>query len=309
MTNNIAANFSAGISGEYRLVITKPDGSTSDTGWFTNLILDSGLDRLGNGGGEPIFNYCRVGTGSTAPLNTQSALDAQIASTAAGAMSDTSSTNIGSPTYVTTHVFTCSFAQGSVVGNITEVGIGWRTTGNTLFSRALILDSSSSPISLTLTTIDQLTVYYRLKIVPPLTDSIGTVSISGTSYEYTTRVSNVDSFGLSQYLFTYDYFSSPGSAVAYGSGTTLGAITGTLIGGQLGGPTFSSLPYTDGNFYKDSTLLWSSSAVQSPIQGIAIKWGATYQSFGFQIVFTTLIPKSNTNTLTLTMRFSWGRTV
>lgn len=309
--NQNVINIGAGISGEYRLVVTKPDGTVStDTGWFKNLIVNQGLDRIGNGGLNPIFNYCRVGTGNSTPAVTQTSLDAQIAaSNAIGAA--TSNTNEGAPLYRTTLVNTCVFPQGSVIGNITEVGIGWATTGTTLFSRALILDNLGFPTSITLVAIDQLTVYYRVRIVPPLTDFSGSVTISGTPYNYTSRVASVGSFGNIQYLFTYDYFSSPGTSSTYAAGATLGAITAFGPTGTQSGTagSVSNGSYTNGNYYKDSNWSWSitQGLATGGIQAIRFSWGQTYQPFGFQVRFDTPIPKTNTNVLTLTMRFTWFR--
>jgi len=309
--NQNVINMGAGISGEYRLVVTKPDGSiSSDTGWFKNLIVNQGLDRIGNGGLNPIFQFCRVGTGTSTPVDTQTSLDAQIAaSNSIGAA--TSNTNEGSPLYRTTLVNTCIFPQGAVVGNITEVGIGWATTGATLFSRALILDNLGFPTSVTLVAIDQLTVFYRVRLVPPLTDFSGSVTISGTPYNYTSRVASAGSFGNVQFLFTYDYFSSPGGAVTYAAGATLGAITAYgPTGTQSGtGGSVSNGTYTNGNYYKDSNWTWSITQGNATggIQAIRFAWGQTYQPFGFQVRFDTPIPKVNTNVLTLTMRFTWFR--
>jgi len=302
--------FGSGISGEYRMIVTKPDGSTFDTGWFDNLILNQGLDRIGNGGLNPIFQFCRVGTGTSTPVVTQTSLDAQIAaSNSIGAA--TSTANSGSPLYETTLVNTCVFTQGSVVGNITEVGIGWATTGSTLFSRALILDNLGAPTSITLTAIDQLTVYYRVRIVPPLTDYTGSVVIASTTYNYTSRVASVGSFGNVQWIFTYDYFSSPGASATYAAGSTLGAITAYGPTGTQSGATgsVSNGTYTNGNYYKDSTWSWSITQGNATggIQAIRFSWGQTYQPFGFQIRFDTPIPKTNTNVLTLVMRFTWYR--
>ena len=309
MTDNVI-NFSSGIAGEYRMVVTKPDGSTFDTGWFDNLIVNQGLDRLGNGGLNPIFNYCRVGTGNSVPTVTQTQLDAQIAfSNTIGAATSTS--NSGSPLYQTTLINTCVFPQGAVVGTIAEVGIGWATTGTTLFSRALILDNLGSPTTITLVAIDQLTVYYRVRIVPPLTDFSGSVLISSTNYNYTTRVAQVASFGTNQYMFTYDYFSSPGASLTYGAGSALGAITSSgPTGAQTGtAGTVVNGSYTIGNYYKDSTWSWSISQglATGGIQAIRFTWGSIYQTFTFQLRFDNVIPKTNTNVLTLIMRFTWYR--
>lgn len=312
ITSQNTVSFGAGISGEYKIVITKPDGSISlDTGWFNNLILNTGLDRIGNAGASVIFRYCRVGTGTSTPVATQTALDAQVG--ASGSMgAATSTSNEGAPLYRSTQVFTCTFAQGAVVGNITEVGIGWETTGSTLFSRALILDNLGNPTSITLVAIDQLTVYYRVRIVPPLTDFSSSVIIASTTYNYTSRVASVGSFGTSQYLFTLgNYFSAGAASTTYEAGATLGSITAAGPTGTQSGTTgsVSTASYTDGTYYRDASWSWSITQGNAigGIQALRLTWGTTYQPFDYQIAFDSPIPKTNTNVFTLVTRFAWYR--
>lgn len=314
ITDQHAIKIGAGISGEYRIVVNKPDGTVStDTGWFKNLILDQGLDRIGSStGSEYVLRYCRVGTGNSTPAVTQTSLDAQIAASNFFNTA-TSGTNEGAPLYRTTLTHTCVFPQGSVIGNITEVGIGWATTGTTLFSRALILDNLGFPTSITLVAIDQLTVYYRVRITPPLTDTSSSVTISGTPYNYTVRVASVASFGNLTPLFNPGVFSgATSSPVTYAAGATLGAITATgPVGTATGGTTgiATNLTYSIGSYYKDSNWTWSITQGNATggIQAIRMQWGRPYATFQFQIRFDTPIPKTSTNVLTLTMRFTWFR--
>ena len=69
-------NLHTSLQGEYRLVINRQDGSQQDTGWFPNLILNQGLDRLGLGTNPyySIIRYAHVGSGTTAPAATQTGL-------------------------------------------------------------------------------------------------------------------------------------------------------------------------------------------------------------------------------------------
>lgn len=307
--NNITLG--TGISGEFRILINRSDGTTADTGWFKNMILDQGLDRLGNSGGQPVYNFARVGSGTSTPIGTQSQLDSQIAASAAGGAA-TANSNEGAPLYRTTLTHTYSFTQGAVIGNITEIGIGWATTGATLFSRALILDNLGSPTSITLVALDQLTVFYRLRIVPPLTDTTGSVTIGSTSYNYTARVLRAGTFGQNQFQYvSADYWTGGGSSTTYQAGATLGSIAANGMGGTQSGSagTASSASYTTGTYYRDTTFTWSISQGNATggIQGLILAWGSPYNPFNFQILFSAPIPKANTNVLSLVMRYSWTR--
>lgn len=301
------------LAGEYRMVVTRADGTEQDTGWFDNLVLNSGLDRIGNATSNfYVITNAQVGTGTSAPAATQTALDAWVAGSASST-SSSSITNSGAPNYETTRAWTFTFAQGAVVGNITEIGVGWATNGS-LFSRARILDNLGSPTSITLVALDQLTVYYRLKITPLVTDMTGTVVISSVSYPYTARVSNAGTFGNATWLFAGAQAGWSGSVVGiYGSagqtfaaGSVLGAITGspTLSSGSTG--TVAAGPYTAGTFYRDDVWTWNATQGNATGGIQCIVFPFAFSSVNFQYRFSTVIPKTNTNTLSLTTRISWA---
>lgn len=302
------------VSGEYNLVVTRPDGSTIETGWFDNLILDQGLDYMGEDSvqyGPVLVNNCHVGTGTSIPLVTQTSLDARIAGTGYSYWGNYSppavTVNLGTPTYASQTTYTFVFSQGAVVGNITEVGVGGDAgNGTDLFSRALILDGGGSPTSMTLLLIDQLTVYYRIKFLPTLTDSTGSVSISSISYGYTGRFADAGG--------TLVYFSGRAVVVGitvitvYAAGSALGAITSHPSGSATGGATYTKASYTPGSYYRDSTCSMSvgQANVTGGIQGILIQSGGS-GVINYQYHFDTPIPKDNTKVLSLTFRISWGR--
>jgi len=308
----IHINTKVALSGEYRLVV-KRNGEEIDTGWFKNLILNQGLDQLGTDN-EVLAGYARVGTGTTAPAFTDTTLEAQVAASESGP-DDTTIVNSGAPNYTTLTTYEYTFTQGAVVGNISEVGVGWATTGATLFSRALIVDNVGTPTTITLTSIDQLIIYYRLNASQPTTDTTTSVTISSVSYPYTIRTGNAASFANIGATFQYGYgFTKLNGVTLYGDDAALGAITGTLSGTPIassgsGGFTFTYPAYTPGSYYRDSTFsvaVGTGNAVGG-IGGIQLTWGAYNSSLQNQIVLPTPIPKTNTQVLTITQRFTWAR--
>jgi hypothetical protein len=303
--------FETKLSGEYRLVI-KRNGEEIDTGWFKNVILNQGLDQLGTDNAV-LLGYARVGTGTTAPVITNTTLEAQVAASESGPDS-TTIVNSGAPNYTTLSTFEYTFTQGAVTGNISEVGVGWATTGATLFSRALIVDNMGVPTTITLTSIDQLIIYYRLNASQPTTDTTTAVSISSVSYPYTIRTASAASF-CGNGTFNYGYgFTRLNTVYIYGSNAALGAITGTLSGTLVnqssnGGWTFTYPAYTPGSYYRDSTFSIPVNLANAVggIGGMQLDWGAFSTSLKNQIVLSTPIPKTNTQVLTITCRFTWAR--
>lgn len=167
------------LAGRYKLEVRRHGELIHDTGWFDNLITNDGLNALG--ASVAIGAYVMVGTSNTAPANTDTTLVAQVASKLNSA-APSSSFSSGVETVGNRYGWcrlTCPFAQGAVVGNIAEVGIGWTST--LVFSRSLVTPAIS------IIAIDQLTVVYELRMYLPTTNVTGTVNIGGTSYNYTIR--------------------------------------------------------------------------------------------------------------------------
>ena len=310
---NIAMNTT--MAGEYNLVITSTDGTVRETGWFPNLILNQGLNRFGDSASAANpFYYASIGTGNSTPVATQITLDTPVAYSAINYNTDTV-TYAGSPSYAVTHTMPYTFAQGAVVGNMAEVGIGSTNTTGSLFSRALILDTNSNPTTITLTSLDQLTIYYKLTINPPIVDGTGTVVLNSITYNYTTRLlaagtfcSSINSSGGGAFSYPYSNATSNGAST-YAAGAALAAITAASPTGTTSGtytdPTTAT--YVANSFSRTAIVTWT------PTQGIetggiqAIKLIFNNVTVNFQIVFDKPIPKLNTTTLTLNFVFSWSR--
>lgn len=304
------------ISGEYKFVLNAGTDHEQDTGWMPNLVTDLGLDMLGSstvglGAGQDVTVWLSVGTGTTAPANSDTGLVTYLASSSS--RTTVSQVNLGNPTYAGQFTLSWTFAQGAVVGNLAEVGVGRSSGGVNLFSRARIVDGSGVPTTLTVVALDQLTVYYRLTNTPVKTDLVSSVVISGTTYNYTCRLANATNFMMSNIVYMYSGSPRwPGTGTAatfYETGSTIGAITsnpsGTTILSNITSEAFGT--YTNGNFYNDITLVWGPTTANpvAAIQGMMLHFG---NSFGnWQWVFTTTIPKTNTKTLTLVIRVSWSR--
>lgn len=297
-----AMGMSLKMQGQFRCVLNEGTEREKDSGWFDNLITDGGLDRVA--GARNALDYCSIGTGTAAPAYTDTRLASYVASTTKlGRVV----TNAGPPSYACSEVNGYTFAQGSVVGNMAEVGIGWTNTGIGLWSRARILNDSGEPTTLTVTAIDQLTVYYKLTSYAPLADLVGVVNLSGTDYAYTARLASADSFDPGLSMFSWEAYGVR-SIANYLSSATLGPITGNVIGGSVSyeGPAYANSSYAPGQRYLDTIATWGPS-IGNRAGGIGAL-SLTFSGYAkFQYKFTTPIPKDNTKTLTLTFRAAWDR--
>ena len=285
-------------AGWFKIEATRPDGTRRVLAdWFPNLILNGGLDRMG--ANFDYLNWCQVGSGSTAPVATQTALVNRIAGTNTQ-QADVNGAQASAP-YYGWRRRTYRFAQGVAAGNLSEVGVGWATSGS-LFSRALILDGGGSPTTITVLSDEMLDVTYELRRYPGTVDLTGTVVLDGVTHNWVSRAAGVtDQIAWSgtgemalDWASAYDgdirsaTASSPSgtsqalsiTALAYGSGSYTRAFT-------------VSAGLNDGNLV---------GGIRSILTG---SYG--YGHGRYQIQFDPAIPKNNTKVLSLTIQHTWAR--
>ena len=301
MKNTI--NLTGKLAGKFKLEAIRPDGSVRLlANWFGNLILDAGLERIGNGN---YLTTCAVGSGTTAPANGNTALQALIASTT----SITSNTYgaQGSAPYYGWRVITYQFATGVAAGNLSEVGVGWGAS--TMFSRALILDGLGDPTTITVLSDEILQVTYQLNIYPPLSDAAFSVTISGTAYTGNVRACQVTNSVLWGY--------SLGSVASF-LNTVLSSGYNWLYNGSIGADITASPSGTSAQASATNTNAYSSSShaitggitcdITTANLAGGISAGRIASSVGtYQFNISPPLAKGNTKTLALNFSVSWAR--
>lgn len=291
-----------GLSGEYRMVVRRGQDMSikHDTGWFPNIITDLGLNRLGQGGS---FVGCSIGTGTSTPAAGDTALASFSAYTTVSAPGSGTTTNEGSPNYVTRYAYNRRFNIGALNGTYSEVGMGWAS--NQLFSRALILDGSFSPTTITVLPSEQLDVYYVVRLIPNLVDQVSVVTISGTPYTITRRPLNVNSWGadMANYIFSfagYDYGSNGRTFTG-----ALGPVTGTP-GGTAHNPfrPGGDSPYSLNSFQINGSYSWLTS--DANIGGVqCVEIGGRPARYQYQ--FSPVLAKDVNKTMSLSGTLTWAR--
>lgn len=183
---------------EFRVVGGNRDGQVLNRS--KNLITDYGLDQLvGNNGGwyyyQQFMAGCYVGSGPNAPTGADLSLGNQKAATTTVQADIPSAGNVTPTTDATTRFYeltrTFRFPVFTSDANLTEVGVG--PNSNQLCSRALIVDGGGNPTTITVLNGEQIDVTYKLRVTYPTKDygtsssncGAGSVTISGTSYNYT----------------------------------------------------------------------------------------------------------------------------
>lgn len=276
--------------------------------WFPNLITNGGLNLIGTS--SAWLQFCRVGTGSTAPANTDTNLASFLAETSTN-QSTTSAAQSSAPYYGSiTKVY--RFGAGVAAGNLAEVGIADQAVASStdvLFSRALILDSSGDPTTITVLSDEFLDVTYQLRVYAPASDVTHTVNISGTDYTVIERAANVTTS--SQWAPDTTGFQGgmkPTTGIAYDG--AIGAITTQPSGSAFPVGSTTNASYGNNNLYRDGTLVWGlneGNVGGDGIGSIYARMGSTGNAGAMQFDFAPDIPKTSAKVLTLVFRHTWGR--
>jgi hypothetical protein len=286
-----------GLAGKFKIEAVRPNGTKRLLAdWFPNIITNIGLDRLGTDG--DFLNNCRVGTGTATPVVGDTNLQSQIASTTT--IISSSNTNAGSPPYRSIGNRTYQFGAGVAAGNLAEVGIGWASSGSTLFSRALILDGGGNPTTITVLPDEFLNVSYQLSQYAPAADRLGTFGIGSTTYDYTGRAAVVTTWNSITTEINFESFNA-----VRGYAGAIGSVTAIPSGTEFF-PTSTFATYNAGDYYRDV------SAVFEPAEGIGVHLSYKLGAGGrgtFQFEIDPTINKTSLDRLTMNFRVGWQRIV
>lgn len=288
-----------GVSGHFRLVVSRPGLGVVRELEFENLVLDAGLNRLGT---DNAISWCAIGTGTATPVETQTTLQAQSAAT--NAQEAGSSTDAGGVTpYWTGFTFVFRFPIGSLGGNYSEIGVGWTST--LMYARALILDVGGSPTTITVGAGEQLDVYYTRRVYPPLSDVVTTPTISGVSTTVTCRAELAGSSARwrAQSFPAYAGVAGAGAEVYSGA---LGALTGSPSGTAVAPSSAANQAYSNNSLTRGVNILLSTAQANFGAGGVqsAVIW---WQMCAFQYGFNPGIAKTSALTLALEYSVTWAR--
>lgn len=299
-------NTHIGLKGIFNLKFTNVKTGQIRELEFTNLILNSGLDRIAIGG---FIGGCVLGSASSTPVVTDTSITSILGSSTTLQAYGVGTANTSTPPYWCSYYWTYRFIEGVATGNISQVAMAFGTiyTGSNtytgLFSLALVKDSGGTPITITKLADEVLDVTYTLQLFCPSADVTGTISISGVNYDYVARPASAASWTANNPIST-----STG-VLAYPASSTLGTQLTAPSGSYVQNSTNTYSAYTAGTFYKDLAIYWDLNMgnVSGGIRCIYISAGSFWQIQYSKTSDSSAIPKDATKRLTLNVRFSWGR--
>ncbi len=308
-----------GVAGEVRCIITKADGTVkTDTGYQKNLILNQGLDFFGGGKGSYINASCAIGSGNSTPDITQTKLDTFIA------LADGTSTT-SSYSYVDTgdglyRMWEQNQYRFSGLGDININELGLVSYGNSsanyyLTTRVLPKDSLGAPTSLSLKAGETLDIYYKIHRVVDTRDKAFVINVlngDGGSVPYNAVVR--PSYVGSAINTRAGHFASPlvNSNAAEFSGTRLSsanieAITATNTG-NLAISSSNTSPYQAGSYKIKFIITADLNTANSSKRSIVPQttMGGWQVRLG-RVSDDAPLTKTNKDTLSIPLEFSWGR--
>lgn len=286
-------------------------GESRNLASFENLILDSGLNRLGTG---PVIDGACVGTGTTTPENSQTSLASLLRVTTTWQEKTELSGSTTAPYYAEGR-FVYRFAAGTAAGNLSEVGLGWganagANTMGGLWCRALIKDSGGNPTTITVLSDEVLDIVYTLQLHPPTSDITGTFNLSGEAYQYTMRPAWVNK---RTYYNSWEIGRTADGIFYFGASAFTGGI-GSVTAGPSGtagyGIAIAKQAYINAskqcvfNITADLNTANLSGGIRSMQIDLA---GNCWQAEFSRVSDGGTIPKNSTNVLTIPFWVSWDR--
>ena len=306
----------SGLSGRFRIEALKVDARGQPieasrrvlADWFPNIITNAGLNRIGTN--SDWLLACQVGTGTATPLATDTGLAAFLAGSTT--RQDSVVGAQGSSPFFGWRRNTYRFAAGVGTGNLSEVGIGWASTGATLFSRALILDGSGVPTVITKLADEVLDVTYEFRCHPPVADTSGNITITGSgTHAFVARAANVTSGTTFWAAVANGQFAGPSSAGGLSRvyNGAIGAVTSEPAGSSANIMSVALAAYSAGSFQRlgNFTLALNEGNLSDGIRSTRLLYGEGGGLGAFQTEFTPPIAKTAANTLTLTTTHTWAR--
>ena len=304
------ADQKVGVEGLYICRAIKPGIGVVRELCFPNLITDTGLDNLSWNAtstiGSSSWSRMHLGTGTTTPAFSDSALATFGKNVISNNGSDVRS-NSGSSPYYGQLARTWTSSVGGATGNWTEIGISNQNTNGNLRSRALILDGGGSPTVFPVQADEQFQGTYILRFYVPLTDAPATITMSGTPYDTVCRALNatLSSGSPNTWSPLVGLISSNSQGGSIWRTGALAAITAASPAGSTinaGTMSVAASAYGAGNHYRDSSFRWGSGG-----SGALRTLMAPMDGASFQIEYDPVINKLTTEEVIHNQRISWAR--
>lgn len=318
----ITSTHKRGFKGIFSAKVLKADGSekrflnaekTLKSGQpIGNLLLDNFFERVISMNDPVAFMSVRVGTGSTTPAVSQSALANQMTLLSGSWPVANPNFGVKVPSFIESGKLkasvsvTFNFALGQLSGNISELGVNMTSTGtasNTLVhARALVVDGGGNPTTITVDATEQLILTYTLAMEADAADQVYTVVADNAGVPTNIEVT-------SRWASSCDCVIYLGSLLGAGSGSQVynGALNafnvnpgGSFVTGPTPSPVHSSAAFSKDVVFNFLTAVGNVSGGISALKNNAL-------NSVVKIGFNPPLPKDASKTLEIRIRSVYGR--
>lgn len=326
-----------GVKGEYKFIRRKavtddfgnrvPGPITQETPWMRNLMTNTYFNNALTIQTLSVRGIS-VGSGNTAPAESQTILTNFIAATTSRQKYTNTINSSVSPRYVRKE-FTYRFAEGAAAGNIAEVGMfdsvsTGATSATVLSSRALVVDGGGSPTVVTVLSDEFLDVVWRgTWYVPEDVAGSCSLTIDGTPtvFNWTIRATSLGS-GSTPYIYWSDetigfcpnggYINSgPGWSPQLTNESVLRSYTDMGDGTETSGnvlSTWTGDAYTTNSKTRTFRFTWGLTQANITFKSIIFQHivndGRAHSLGRFQILLSNTIAKVNTKTMLFILRMT-----
>ena len=193
-------------------------------------------------------------------------------------------------------------------GNLSEVGVGW--TGGACFSRALIVDGVGTPTTITVLGDEILDVTYEFRRSWPTGDGTATLTVNAVNYDVLWRALSVGAWETGMTTFAangsndINTFQFGVRSYTGGVPANLGGITvdpGMTAGGD--GSLGYGAAYVNNSHERNYVGSFSPAQMTSTITAVRVN----AVGGNFKCSLNPAIPKDNTNTFSLSFKYTWAR--
>ncbi len=276
--------------------------TTNETPWMSNLILNTGLDLLGNS--SSFTTYCFIGSGTNVPVNTDTQLQTLIASN--NTLEEETVSNQSVAPFYTSRTKRYRFnPPGGTGRNINEIGIGPSNSGLGLFSRLLTVDVNNVPTTVTQQADEYLDVIYQNNLYMPVADYTTSVTDNSILYNLTARPAYVNNNGYwtARTGFFINAYNG-NNATAYAGGIVTDLTSGPA-GSSSGASTVIVGAYSTGTYNRSCTYTFglSNGNITNGINSFLL----TSSNTAFQVGVAPAIPKDINSSLQISLQLTWAR--
>lgn len=270
-----------------------------------NLITNIGMNAIGGQYGLTQFSRMHLGTGTTPPTNTDSALTNFGVSVLNADPVEAYSIQASAPYYCQINRTWLS-AVGGATGNWTEIGVSSQNTTGNLRSKALILDGGGAPTVFPVLADEQFQGTYSFRIYMPTADEVRSITLSGTPYTATSRAAQVTTLNATSNGW-YPHPSFPlfngrpdGNNCYTGA---LAAITSQPSGALSGFASQTTAAYTTDSFTSNVSYRWGSGQAVGTVRTVLVHTVCSC----FQIEYSPTFAKLSTQEFIHNQRYTWAR--